>query len=535
MTSALPASALQAWQRLEALASADRQPALRDLVQDAARASEMRLSFADLTIDFSRQRVTEPIRSALLDLAQERGLREWTTAMMRGSKVNVSEDRAALHTALRLPDLAAASAAARPPSDCWRLASQERSRLLEFADQLRRGEVTGYAGKPFRDLVHLGVGGSSLGPELAIQALAGADSPLRLHFLANIDGADFIETMHGLNPETTGFVLASKSFGTLETEINAASVRSWLLERTGAGPKVVARHCFGVTANVQAAREFGLDDARIFRLWDWVGGRFSIWSSVGLPIAVALGSDGYQSLLDGALAADRHFADSPAAANAPLLAALFDIWNFNFLGLGHLTLLPYDHRLRLLPEYLCQLFTESNGKRVCQDGSPAGIGTMPVVWGGVGTPGQHAFHQLLHQGTSPGAADFILIGQPDHELPRHHQWLLANGLAQGQALANGWSSQDPHRQAPGGRPSTTLILPRLTPATLGALLAFYEHRCVCQAAIWNINPFDQWGVEFGKAGARALFERLSGVDDFDQDAATAGMIRQLTGQTRPSA
>jgi glucose-6-phosphate isomerase len=405
---------------------------------------------------------------------------------------------------------------------------QTLERLRHFATSVVRGEFRGFTGKAFTDVVHIGIGGSNLGPELAVQALGTRHrSGLRCHFVANVDGAAFAAAVTDLDPASTLFVVVSKSFSTLETRVNAESARSWFLERT-VSPAAMEHHFLAVTANTDAAAAFGIPAAMVYPMWDWVGGRYSLWSAVGLPIALSVGPAAFEALLEGARDLDRHFRTTPLAHNAPVLMALTGIWNYNFLGAASLAVLPYDRRLRLLPDYLQQLEMESNGKSVHHDGSPVGVHSMPVVWGGEETTGQHSFHQLLHQGTRAFTADFILTAEPGHRLGGHHRWLLANGLAQSQAMMIGQSSDDPHRRVSGNKGTTTIVLDRLTAYSLGALLALYEHKVFCQGVIWNINSFDQWGVEVGKRLALPIHEQLGGAPALQQDASTRHLIEHLS-------
>ena len=433
--------------------------------------------------------------------------------------------------------------AAEQPEATAQAVPTTRQRLLAFAESVRDGRRTGHSGRAFQRVVHIGIGGSQLGPELVTEALRSADCPLTSHFVANIDGHAIADALANADPETTLFIVVSKSFTTLETLANAATARNWLLERTNQ-PEAVAAQFVAVTARTEAAAAWGMQPENIFPLWDWVGGRFSLWSAVGAPVALGLGEVGFGALLGGAHAMDRHFRQAPAEANAPLLAALIDIWNINFLGIANHAVLPYDHRLRRLPAYLQQLQTESNGKSTRHDGSATGVHTVPVIWGGEGTTGQHAFHQVLHQGTRAFSADFILTGLDGHQPPRpeladHHRWLLANGLAQGQAMALGWPHEDPHRAAAGNHGTNTFVLDQLDASGLGALLAFYEHRVFCQGLIWDINSFDQWGVEFGKRLAKTLFEQLGTANGrsgatLGPDAATHALVSHLRALNAPA-
>jgi glucose-6-phosphate isomerase len=510
----------RAWQQLAELATA----ALKQSLQSLSDAPVLTpLSVANCHFDFSKQRVDDRIVDSLIRLCEELDLDGQRTAMLQGGVVNLSERRAALHTALR------GGAGNIDPSITADVA-QVRQRMINLATAIRSGDWRGFTNKPISDVVHIGIGGSHLGPELVVTALNqfAAHSP-RVHFAANVDAHELDTVLRPLNPETTLFIIASKTFTTLETRINAESARSWFLERT-CSQSAIARHFVAVTTNTEAAAEFGLPVENLFPLWDWVGGRYSLWSAIGIPIMIALGPDAFDALLRGARTMDKHFANTEPRQNIPLISALLATWNYNFLGATSLAVLCYDERLALLPDYLQQLEMESNGKSVTQSGEPVSTHTMPILWGGTGTRGQHAYHQLLHQGTRAFSADFIVVRSCDHEFPEHHDWLKANALAQSQAMALGFEppEDEPHRAVPGNRPSTTIILEDLTPESLGALLAAYEHKVFCQGAIWNINSFDQWGVELGKALAQPIFKALSGQADRRQDAATQRLIDRLT-------
>lgn len=532
-----PAAAdLAAWGRLAGLASQAHSASLASLLRDSARCRALRSAAAGILFDFSRQPIDLEVLEALLELAEERRWKARREALFAGEPVNTSENAPALHTALRAPD-------ADQPEAAAQTVPATRQRLLAFAESVRDGRRTGHTGRAFQRVIHIGIGGSQLGPELVTEALRSADCPLTFHFVANIDGHAIADALADADPETTLFIVVSKSFTTLETLANAATARNWLLERTNQ-PEAVAAQFVAVTARTEAATAWGLRPENIFPLWNWVGGRFSLWSAVGAPVALGLGKAGFEALLDGAHAMDRHFRQAPAEVNVPLLAALIDIWNINFLGIANHAVLPYDHRLRRLPAYLQQLKTESNGKSTRHDGSDTGVHTIPVVWGGEGTTGQHAFHQMLHQGTRAFSADFILTGLDGHQPPRpeladHHRWLLANGLGQGQAMALGWAHEDPHRAAPGNHGTNTFVLDQLDASSLGALLAFYEHRVFCQGLIWDINSFDQWGVEFGKRLAETLFEELGPAErragaTLGPDAATHALVAHLRALNAPA-
>ena len=517
----------EAWQRLGKLATEAVRTHLRDLAGDPARFAAMSLRVGTLLIDFSKQRATADVVTALVALARERGLEAAIERLFDGADVNATEGRPALHTAVRAPwD--------ERPASVRAAIEEAHDRMLDIAERVRRGHWRGVSGRPVRNVVHVGIGGSHLGPELAARALPDRGSGhVDLRFLANIDGAAAVDAFRGLDPEETLIVVASKSFGTKETLANARHARSWLIERTGRAD-AVERHFVAVTANAAAAAEFGVAPDHRLPLWDWVGGRHSLWSPVGLSVAVAIGASGFRELLRGAHAMDRHFRTTRLERNAPALLALFGIWNSNFLGAGTHAILPYDRRLAGLPAYLQQLEMESNGKSVRIDGQRAEAHTAPVVWGGEETNGQHAFHQLLHQGTRSFSADFVAVARASHDLATHHRWLLANCLGQGSAMLRGREAAEfggdataPHRTVPGNRATTTILLDALTPRSLGALLALYEHKVFCQAIIWGINPFDQWGVEFGKQLADHLFEALSGGAPGGIDAATAGLVAEL--------
>ncbi len=519
---------LPAWKQLSRLAGEPACARIADLASDASRNAALKLRVGGLLFDFSRQRVNAPVLAQLFALAAQRSWRERMRELFDGAPVNSTEGRPALHTALRSPPETLPETARQVPATL--------SRLKRFSQAVTTGGWAGFSGKAITDVVHIGIGGSDLGPRLAVEALKHTPGCPRLHFAANIDGHAIVNTLCNLDPETTLFTLVSKSFTTLETRVNGETARAWFVERT-ARPDALDRHFVAVTANKRAALAFGLPRQNLFPMWDWIGGRYSLWSAVGLPIVLTAGGDNFDEFLKGANVMDRHFQTAAAQSNAPLLAALLGIWNTNFLGACSHAVLPYDERLRLLPDYLQQLETESNGKRVRHNGTPTGIQTAPVLWGGTGTRGQHAFHQLLHQGTRSFTADFVFCAAAEHHLDNHHRWLIANALSQGKATALGNDDDNPHRNVPGNHASTTIVLDRLNPSTLGALLAFYEHKVFCQGLIWDINSFDQWGVELGKQLAQTVQGQLGGADLAGQDAATRALIeylikRRATGENR---
>ena len=492
------------------------------LLEDSARNQGLRLSLAGCHFDFTRQRVDRQILDELHGLAQSVDLSAKRDAMFAGNKINTSENREVLHSALR-------DGAPNAPDRYRQDVAHTKKLLFKAADDIRSGAWRGFTNKAIKDVVHIGIGGSHLGPELVVNALAhlpGSENAPNIHFVANIDANDINKALLGLNPETTLFIVVSKSFSTLETQVNAATARSWFLERT-CNPRAIGQHFIGVTTNLEAAAQFGLEARNIFPLWDWVGGRFSLWSAVGLPILLQIGTTAFDQLLAGARQADEHFVSAPAEQNIPLLSALMATWNTTALNCDSLVVLSYDQRLTLLPDFLQQLEMESNGKSVDLSGKRLDYRTMQILWGGCGTNGQHAYHQLLHQGTSRFAADFIMVASDALEHKVHHQWLLANGIAQGQAMAQGHQPTNPneqHKHVTGQHPSTSIVLDELGPIQLGCLLAIYEHKVFCQGVLWNINSFDQWGVELGKNLALPIFDQLQGDDASNQDPATRHLI-----------
>ena len=485
-------------------------PAWRSLAEHAAQerkgarppAINLRRQLDGLYIDFSRQQISEHVIADLLALAEQVGLQDAINAQLGGERINLSEDRAVLHSALRAPHSVR-------PSEVADEIEVELEKLAQFVTAVRTGQWRGYTGKTIRTVVHIGIGGSHLGPELAYRALRSATDPVQVRFLANLDGDAAREALHELDAETTLFIVVSKSFGTLETKMNANTARSWFMERT-CDPEAIARHFVAVTSNLRAAEEFGMPASNLFAMWDWVGGRYSLWSAVGLPLWLALGEAEFAELLAGAHELDQHLQNTALTDNVPVLMALIGIYNYNFRAVESLAVLPYERRLRLLPDYLQQLETESNGKSVSRDGQPIDYPTMPVLWGGEESIGQHSYHQLLHQGNRAYSADFIGCCVPDHSLAEHHDWQLANMFAQAEAMQVGDHTDDPQRYVAGQRPTTTILLDALTPRTLGMLLALYEQKVFCQGVIWNINSFDQWGVELGKKLADRIYPAVTG-------------------------
>ncbi|MBL8688378.1 MAG: glucose-6-phosphate isomerase [Rhodospirillaceae bacterium] len=518
---------------------------LRDLFAgDPDRFQRFSLSHEDLLFDFSKQRVTTETMALLHELARAADVAGWTDRMFSGERVNGSEGRAAFHVALRSRSTAPMRIDGR---DVMADVREVLDRVRAFADRVRAGEYVGATGKPIRGIVNIGIGGSDRGPAMADQALAKWRHPgLQLRHVSNVDGADIGRALAGLDPETTLVIVASKTFTTQETMTNAATARAWLVGKLGEA--AVARHFVAVSTAREAVAAFGIRPENTFGFWDWVGGRYSLWSAIGLPLMIGIGPEAFDRLLDGAHAVDRHFRDGPLDTNIPVAMALVGIWNTNFLGARSHAILPYDHRLRRFPAYLQQLEMESNGKGVDRDGRPVRHATAPVVFGEPGTNGQHALMQLFHQGPDPVPADFIAAVEPDHELSGHHEILLANMLAQTQALAIGQDEAEardamikagadrataerlaPHRTFPGNRPSSSFLFKQLDPYTLGRLIALYEHKVFVQGTIWGVNSFDQWGVELGKTLAKKVLPELSldALPAEGQDASTAGLIAHI--------
>lgn len=524
------------------------------LVAEEDRSQRDVLEVAGLRLDWTRQRLDGEAWQQLYALAEAV---QWSAALERmrsGEHVNSTEDRAAQHMALRLPREIPCIIDGRNVTPDVHAVLDAMEILVQ---KVRRGTHRGYSGKRIRSVVNIGIGGSDLGPRMVCQALypfaieASGGEPLDMHFVSNIDGAALDAVLRKVDPETTLFIVASKTFGTQETLTNARSARAWLLRHTD-NPEAVARHFVAVSTARERVAEFGIDPRNMFGFWDWVGGRYSVWSAIGLPIALYLGMSGFRAFLAGAYAMDRHVYTAPASRNAALRMALVDIWNHNLLGACARVVLPYDERLKLLPAYLQQGEMESLGKSVREDGSPATMNTGPLVWGAVGTDGQHAFFQLLHQGTRWEPTEFIGVAQSEHAFPQHHPILLANLVAQAEALAWGKTSDEalaemldqglsadearrlaPHRSFPGNRPSTLILLERLDPVALGALVALYEHKIFLLAQFWGINAFDQWGVELGKQLAgRVLSDLQSDADTYPHDPATQAAIAWLRRKTR---
>lgn len=500
---------------------------LRELfAADPERASRFSLQVDDLFIDYSKHRITTETFTLLLALADAAGMRQRIGAMISGAVINTTENRAVLHTALRSPgNSPLVSGIETQVAE----AHAELARMGQFVQQLHNGELKGSTGEPFTHVVNIGIGGSDLGPRLAVDALRDFQAGgIQVEFAANLDEQDLRQILKNSDPTSTLFIVTSKSFTTLETHANALAAREWL---RASGCMDTRKHFAAVSTNLKATSDFGIAPERVFRIWDWVGGRYSVWSAVGLPVAIHAGMEGFRQFLEGAHRMDRHFLDTPPERNLPLILGMLDVWYNNFFGAETLAVVPYDERMRLFPAYLSQLVMESNGKGVGLDNRPLDCKSSPVVWGSVGTNAQHAFFQLLHQGNRLIPVDFLL---PWHGTPGSgsHQKLVANCIAQGEALMAGRDNPaEPYRHFPGNRPSTTISYKDLTPTVLGMLLALYEHRTFVQAQVWGINAFDQWGVELGKQLAVTIIRELEdGTPGEQHDSSTAMLMRHYLRQ-----
>ena len=492
---------------------------------------------AGLFLDYSKNRVTDETLKLLVQLAEESGLRERIDAMFRGERINVTENRAVLHVALRAPRGASIVV------DGENVVDQVHAvldKMVDFSNRVRGGAWKGHTGSSIRNIVNIGIGGSDLGPVMAYEALKHySKRSMVFRFVSNVDATDFVEAVHDLDPTETLFIISSKTFTTLETMTNAKTARDWVLKNLGGDVQAVAKHFVAVSTNAEAVEQFGIDPVNMFGFWDWVGGRYSMDSAIGLSTMLAVGPDHFRALLDGFHRMDEHFRTAPFDRNLPVLMGLLTVWNNNFFGAETTAVLPYEQYLKRFPAYLQQLAMESNGKRVTLDGVTVDHQTGPIYWGEPGTNGQHSFYQLIHQGTKLIPCDFIAFGQSLNPIGRHHDMLLANVFAQSEALAFGKTREEveaegtpdwlvPHRVFEGNRPSNTVFAERLTPETLGKLVALYEHSVFTQGTIWNVNPFDQWGVELGKVLAQRIIGELDGVAEVDlkHDSSTNELIRR---------
>ena len=533
-----PTAKHAAWRALQDHYEAIRSRHLRDLfAHDPKRGERMTVEAAGVFLDYSKNRIDEETLRLLVALAKQSGLRERIEAMFRGEKINVTENRAVLHVALRAPKGASIAV------DGENVVPEVHAvldKMATFADRIRSGEWKGHTGKRIRNVINIGIGGSDLGPAMAYEALKSySDRAMSFRFVSNVDGTDFVEATRDLDPAETLFIISSKTFTTLETMTNAQSARAWSLRGLGGDARAVARHFVAVSTNAEKVAEFGIDTANMFEFWDWVGGRYSMDSAIGLSTMLAIGGDHFRAMLEGFHAVDEHFRTAPFARNLPVLMGLLSIWYNDFFGAQTVAVLPYDQYLKRFPAYLQQLTMESNGKHVTIAGTPVEHQTGPIYWGEPGTNGQHSFYQLIHQGTRLIPCDFIAFTQPLNALGRHHDLLLANVFAQTEALAFGKTREQvkaegtpdwlvPHRVCEGNRPSNTILMDRLTPAALGKLVALYEHSVFTQGTIWNIDSFDQWGVELGKVLAQRIIPELESKSEpkLGHDSSTNNLIRR---------
>jgi glucose-6-phosphate isomerase len=512
---------------------------MRELfAQDPQRFERFSSEAAGLFLDYSKNRLDGRTLELLAELARERGVERLRDAMFAGEKINLTENRAVLHTALRAPRNKQITVDGQ---DITADVHAVLDRIKVFSEAVRNGDWLGHTGKPITDVINIGIGGSDLGPKMICLALRQFAHPrLNMHFVSNVDGHDMDAALGRVNPETTLFIIASKTFTTAETMMNAQTARQWFLQ--SAPEEALAKHFVAVSTNVEAIKTFGIDPTNMFPFWDWVGGRYSVWSAIGLPVALAVGHGYFADLLAGAHAMDEHFRTAPIEQNLPMILGLVGVWNRDFLGCASVSIAPYHQDLNRFPAYLQQLDMESNGKRVTRAGDAIDYPTGPVIWGDVGTNGQHAYFQLLHQGTDITPIDFIAALRPAHEFHNHHAALLANCFAQSEAFMKGKTADEvrqdlqgqpadeierlvPHKTFPGNRPSNTILMEFLTPATLGALIALYEHKVFVQGALWDVNSFDQWGVELGKVLAKKIEAELNGeAQPAGHDSSTNGLI-----------
>ena len=537
-----PLAARPAWKALEAHYEKVRDLHLRTLFQqDPKRGERLTVEAAGLFLDYSKNRITGDTLGLLLRLAEESGLRARIEAMFGGEKINVTENRAVLHAALRAPR---ETSIIVDGEDVVPQVHAVLDRMSAFADRVRSGAWKGHTGKPIRKVVNIGIGGSDLGPAMAYEALRFYSArDMTFRFVSNVDGTDLVEATRDLDPSETLFIVSSKTFTTLETMTNGESARAWLLAGLGGDVSAVAKHFVAVSTNAQKVSEFGIDPANMFGFWDWVGGRYSMDSAIGLSTMLAIGPEAFRAMLDGFHRMDEHFRTAPFERNLPVLMGLLSVWYTDFFGAETVAVLPYEQYLKRFPAYLQQLTMESNGKHVTLEGAEVTCHTGPIYWGEPGTNGQHSFYQLIHQGTRLIPCDFIAFNQPLNPLGRHHDLLMANVFAQTEALAFGKTPEQvkaegtpdwlvPHRVFEGNRPSNTILLGRLTPEALGKLVALYEHSAFTQGTIWNIDSFDQWGVELGKALAQRIIPELESASEprLAHDSSTTNLIRRYRKQ-----
>jgi glucose-6-phosphate isomerase len=545
MTAAIQSlTARPSWKALESNYQKIRQSHLRQLfADDPKRGERLTMEAVGLYLDYSKNRISNETLKLLLQLAQESGLRARIDAMFRGEKINITENRAVLHVALRAPRGASIVV------DGENVVPQVHAvldKMADFSNRVRTGTWKGHTGKRIRNVINIGIGGSDLGPVMAYEALKYySDRAISFRFVSNVDGTDFAEAVHDLDPSETLFIISSKTFTTLETMTNAHSARDWSLKGLGDDVKAVAKHFVAVSTNAAKVSEFGIDTANMFEFWDWVGGRYSMDSAIGLSTMLAIGPENFRSMLDGFHEMDEHFRTAPFEANLPVLLGLLTVWYTDFFGAETVAVLPYEQYLKRFPAYLQQLTMESNGKHVTLDGTEVDYPTGPIYWGEPGTNGQHSFYQLIHQGTRLIPCDFIAFIKTLNPLGRHHDMLLANVLAQTEALAFGKTPEQvkaegtpdwlvPHRVFEGNRPSNTILAEKLTPNSLGKLVALYEHSVFTQGTIWNIDSFDQWGVELGKVLAQRIIPELESEaePELRHDSSTDNLIRRYRNSRR---
>ncbi len=536
--SILPLTKRPAWKALEAHYQDVRDLHLRELfADDAKRGEHMTVEVAGIYLDYSKNRITDQTLKLLLQLVEECGLRARIDAMFRGEKINITENRAVLHVALRAPK---GTSILVDGENVVPRVHRVLDKMADFSHRVLSGTWKGHTGKRIRNVINIGIGGSDLGPVMAYEALRHySDRSMTFRFVSNIDGTDFAEAVQDLDPSETLFIVSSKTFTTLETMTNAQTARSWLLAGLGGDEKSVAAHFVAVSTNTTEVGKFGIDTENMFEFWDWVGGRYSMASAIGLSTMLAIGPDNFFALLNGFHQMDEHFRTAPFERNLPVLMALLGVWYNDFFGAQSVAVLPYEQYLERFPAYLQQLTMESNGKHVTLDGTNVDFQTGPIYWGEPGTNGQHSFYQLIHHGTRLIPCDFIAFGRPLNPIGRHHDLLVANVFAQAEALAFGKTPEEvkadgtpdwlvPHRVFEGNRPSNTILVPRLTPETLGNIVALYEHCVFTQGAIWNIDSFDQWGVELGKVLAQRIISELESKAEppFGHDSSTNNLIRR---------
>ena len=528
----------KAWKNLQTHYKKVRNLHLRNLfADDPKRGERMTAEAVGLFLDYSKNRITEETIKLLIELAEESGLQSRIGAMFRGEKINTTEKRAVLHVALRAPKGASIVV---DGENVVRQVHNVLDKMAQFSNRLRSGEWKGHTGKRIRNVINIGIGGSDLGPVMAYEALKHySDRTMTFRFVSNVDSTDFAEAVQDVDPSETLFIVSSKTFTTLETMTNAHTARAWSLKGLGGDEKSVAKHFVAVSTNATEVAKFGIDTANMFEFWDWVGGRYSMDSAIGLSTMLAIGADNFRAMLDGFHQMDEHFRTAPFERNLPVLMGLLALWYNDFFGAQTVAVLPYEQYLKRFPAYLQQLTMESNGKHVTLDGAEVTYATGPVYWGEPGTNGQHSFYQLIHQGTRLIPCDFIAFSQPLNPLGRHHDVLLANVFAQTEALAFGKTPEQvkaegtpdwlvPHRVFEGNRPSNTILAERLTPETLGKLVALYEHIVFTQGTIWQINSFDQWGVELGKVLAQRIIPELESRTEpaLGHDSSTNNLIRR---------